>query len=282
MNTESQEVTVRGIRLHVRHEGQGPPLLLIHGFLVDHTEWDEVIDLLKRDFRCIAPDLPGAGRSDRPSREQFGYTREAFADLLAELITTLGYESAHVGGHSMGGAVALALAADYPQQVRKLVVVDPECYPFALPWKARVPLIPKLGGFVFKHLYGKRMFVDYFREQVQSRYRPLNVPKIESYYAKFDDPVTRDLAHHTLGHILDFRGMRDKIERVQAPSLVVWGAEDAMLPVAMADRLTQELRRARMVVIPRCGHAPNEETPAELAHAIRAHLQADEPATPTR
>src|SRR5690606_28965166 len=99
---------------------------------------------------------------------RYPYTREAFAETVRELLRELGLERAHVCGHSLGGAVALTLAADHPDAVDRLAVLDSAVYEFNIPLKGRIPLIPVVGPIVFKRLYGRSMFRAYFEDDVFS------------------------------------------------------------------------------------------------------------------
>ncbi|HTJ81220.1 MAG TPA: alpha/beta fold hydrolase, partial [Polyangiaceae bacterium] len=101
---EVRDVTVRGVRVRSVHAGvEGrPALLLIHGFLVTHAEWDDVIDDLADRFYVVVPDLPGFGDSEKPSPSRYAYGIEAFAEAMADLLAASGRARASVVGHSMG------------------------------------------------------------------------------------------------------------------------------------------------------------------------------------
>lgn len=109
------------ISLAYERIGRGAPLVLIHGFPLDHTIWDEVVPLLKDDFDLILPDLRGMGGSDAVDAP---YTMTDLADDIASLLDHLGLDAAFLAGHSMGGYVALAFAAAYPRRVRGLALVS--------------------------------------------------------------------------------------------------------------------------------------------------------------
>ena len=277
----SGEAVVRGVRVRYAEAGSGPPLLLVHGILVDHVEWADLVPRLADRFRCIAPDLPGFGGSDKPSPEAFPYTREAFAESLAGLLDALGLSRVHVCGHSMGGAISLTFAADFPERVERLTVVDAACYPMPLPLKGRLPLLPVVGPFVFKKLYRKPVFRDYFRTEVYNG-RPLRHPqRVDAWYRTLDTPEGREAAYAALRRsVADLESLGPKIPRIQAPSLIVWGAEDRLVPVGLGHRLVKELPHAHLELIDGVGHAPNEEAPERLAALLVRHHLGD-PASAT-
>ncbi len=114
-------VIVNGIELAYRRLGKGSPLILIHGYPLDHSIWDDVASLLENDFDLILPDLRGFGGSgtvDTP------YSMAEIAGDLAALLDFLGVEKASFAGHSMGGYVALAFAKAYPNRVNGLALVS--------------------------------------------------------------------------------------------------------------------------------------------------------------
>src|SRR4051812_10634241 len=108
---ETRDVTVRGVRIRAALAGDpaAPALLLLHGFLVNHHQFDDVIDRFAERFWVVAPDLPGFGDSEKPGPARYTYGIEAFSESIADLIAAFGMGRVHLLGHSMGGAVALTL-----------------------------------------------------------------------------------------------------------------------------------------------------------------------------
>ena len=268
-----RETSLAGLRVSRTETGSGPPLLLVHGFVVNHHEWDPILPLLAPHFRCIAVDLPGFGGSDRPRNGAFDYSWTSYAAVLAELLAALGLERAHVCGHSMGGGIAAALAANYPSVVDRLVLIDSASYPFALPLKARLPFLPGIGPILFKRLYGRSMFRDYFRNDVFNGGVSMNLARVDAYYDDFDSPEGRDAAYRALTcTVAKVDQLPPLFPKINAKTLVVWGERDRIFPVRLGERLSKEIPSARLEVIPHSGHAPNEEYPQRTADLIRAHL----------
>ena len=258
--------------MSIHEEGEGPPLLLVHGFLVNHREWLPILPYLRAHHRCIVPDLPGFGASEKRPPGGYPYTREAFAATMVALLDELGIERTHVCGHSMGGAISLVMAADHAARVDQLALIDAACYPFDVPFKGKLPLLPVIGPIVFKRLYGRRLFRDYFRNDVFSGHPGLDLAQVDSYYEAFRSREAKEAAYETLQNTVDLASLGPKIPRVQAETLVVWGDDDRIFPVGLAHRLVRELPSARLAVIGNSGHAPNEEHPRETAESILSHL----------
>lgn len=270
----SRDVTARGVRMRVVEAGMehDQPLILIHGFLVNYLEFDDIIDPLARRFHVIAPDLPGFGESEKPNPARYAYGVETFAEAVADLVAAYGLGRTSLLGHSMGGAVAITLAAHYGELVTRMALVDPLCYPFPISWKLRLPLLPVVGGVIFKQLYGRRLFRNYFNDDVFSPLAAVPHERIEQHYAYFNTPSGRESAYAVLRAMLDTRPVVARITRIQCPTLVVWGRDDRILPAAFALKLVREIRGARLELFD-TGHSPHEEKPAAFASVAREFFE---------
>ena len=269
-----RDVTARGVRTRVLEAGseRAPTLVLLHGLFASHRSFEDVIEDLGTRFHVIAPDLPGFGESEKPSPARFAYGIEAHAESVADLIAAFGVGRASVLGHAMGGAVALTLAAEHPELVQRLVLEDALAYPHAQGFKSRLPLVPVIGGIVFKQLYGRALFRSLFRDVY---YRPDFDPPMERvdwHYDAFNSPSARESAHAVMRAILDTRPVVARLSRVVAPTLVIWGRDDGLYPVASALRLAREIPGARLEIMD-AGHTPHEERPRELCALVTEFLE---------
>ena len=116
-----QFIDVHGYRRAFRTAGNGSPLLLLHGFGDSSTTWSSVLSLLSRRHLVIAPDLLGHGESDKP---RAGYSIEAYACGMRDLLSVLGVERVSVVGHSLGGGIAMQFAYQFPERCERLVLVS--------------------------------------------------------------------------------------------------------------------------------------------------------------
>jgi pimeloyl-ACP methyl ester carboxylesterase len=268
----TRDVGARGARVRFYEGGSGPPLLLVHGYLWSGTAWEDAFPFLSRGLRVIVPDLPGFGESEKPPPARYAYGYEAFTESLVDLVAALGVGRVSVCGHSMGGAVALMLAAHHPDLVEKLVLVDPIVYPSRRGTAASVATLPILGPILFKQMYGRAMFRRFFRENVYARSASLPEERIQRMFAAFNAPAAREAAYATMLATLDRRALVASIPRVSAPTLVAWGRNDRSAPVEHGRRLARELRRARFEVFD-CGHSPPEEAPEAFAEVVTGFLR---------
>jgi len=268
-------VTDDGLEITYREwpgpDGQGPPLMLVHGFLVDHRSWEDVAMRLADRHRIVALDLPGYGKSPVPGNA--APDLPLFARAVAGAIRALCPGPVDLAGHSMGGGIAIAVAARHPELVRRLVAVDALSFPFRLPFKGRLPLVPGFGRLLFRRLYGRSLFLAYFRNDVMHDRRRLNLQRVEHYYRAFDPPERRDWAFRTLPLTADPRPIAALAPRVSRPTLILWGEHDRLIPRHVAESLQAAIPGSRLEWIPDSGHAPPEEQPEETARRIAGFLE---------
>ncbi len=263
-----RDIVASGVRVRVSEHGEGSPVVLIHDVLFDHSTWDATARLLAETRHVVAPDLPGFGESEKPPAARFPYTVDAFTEAMADLYAGLGLGRAAVVGHGLGGAIALSLAARHAELVSRLVVIDTPCYATTLTLEQRAASLPLMGGLVFKQLFNRPSFRAFFRTRLLSRNAPKEaLERVDHYYELFNSPAARGSALATLRATADTRGVVAQTGRVRAPTLVLWGRHDRLVPAALGQRLSREIRGAGFELVD-AGHAPQEERPEQTARAI--------------
>ena len=271
-----RDVTASGVRVRVVEDGEGPPLVLLHGLFFDHSTWDGVLPELSDAFRVIAPDLPGFGESEKPPANRFPYGIDAFTEAVADLYAGLDLGRAAVVGHGLGGAVALTLAVNHPELVTQLVLVDAMSYPAPQDTRYRIARLPFVGSFMVKQLWGKTTFRAMYRDLMVSSHAPIDGARIDRYYESFSTPAARGSALATLRSTVDTRAVVARVRRVHTDTLIVWGRDDRMYPAGIGQRLAREIPGAGFELM-NTGHAPQEERPHELASLIRRFLRDERP-----
>lgn len=270
---EPHDLLIHGVRVRFAEAGHGPPVFLLHGFMSSSRTWHPIVPHLVDHFRLIAVDFPGFGDSEKPA--SFRYNREGFAETVCDVMAGLDVPRAHVAGHSYGGAVALVLAADHPERVDRLAVIDTLSYPYTLPFGTRAALAPVIGTLWFKHLYTRAVFRAYFRNNVYAPGARFDLAAVDAYYNAFRTADAREAAWQVLPSVRDVTSLGPKIPRVRAPTVIVWGEADPMLPLALALRLAREIPGARLETLPGIGHAPPEENPARTAEILIRHFASE-------
>ena len=207
----SRDVTARGVRMRVIEAGMDneQAVILVHGYLVSHLEFDDIIDPLARRFHVIAPDLPGFGESEKPNPARYSYGVDTFAEAIADLVAAYGLGHTSVLGHSMGGAVAITLAAHYGELVTRMTLVDPLCYQPPRDVRRRMILVPVLGGFFFRQLLGRALFRAFFRDTMLLPEATLPNERIDHYYDELNTPAARGSAGPRPSAAVAGRELRD-------------------------------------------------------------------------
>ena len=258
----SHFTNVDGCHVHFQQFGEdsNPTILLIHGFTASTYVWNTTApQLADAGFNVIAIDLIGFGYSEKP--RWFEYSIEAQARMVSRFMNRLGIGRATIVGSSYGGAVAATLALDYPERVEKLVLVDAVCNdgPKNHPLM-RLGAFPGLGEALTPFILDSKRFAA---SRMQSTLAPANHHLITQERI---DSVVRPLsaadAHHSvLASSRNWHATR--IERdanlINQPTLIIWGEEDHVVPLRDGDSLHRSILNSRFVVLPNCGHVPQEE-----------------------
>lgn len=250
-----------GVRLHYQEAGRGPSLVLLHGVGSLGRTWEPQLGDLARDWHCVAVDLRGSGASAAPPDS---ISIEALAADTAELIGALG-GPAHVCGLSMGGIVALRLAADFPEAVRSLVLADT--------WAAHPAAAASLGHRLAA--IDTSSMEDLARQRMPAVYGPGAPPALVE--RGIADMASKDRAcYRRSNQVLWATDLRAEARGVRVPTLVLVGEHDTITPPALSEELAQLLPEATLAVIPGAGHLSNQENPAAFNAAVRGFLRSVE------
>jgi pimeloyl-ACP methyl ester carboxylesterase len=238
---------IGGYEIHSREYGDGPEdLVLVHGLSGSSRWWERNIPALAERYRVFIPDLIGFGRSPRPRGRLPSI--ESLAGVLGEWIQRVGRPEAHVIGHSMGGQLAIHLAAEHPDQVTSLVLVDAAGIPR--------PLTP-------------RTVVRFAREIAPVwRWGDLSFVPVIVSDAWTAGPRTLLQA---IGHILS-DDVRPLLPRIVAPTLILWGEKDTWVPLVHGRELRDGIPHARLEILPRAAHNPMVDRPADFNRAVLRFL----------
>ena len=268
----SRFLEVDGVRVHYRDEGDGPPLLLLHGLTANLLDWQGWAERLRDRHRVIRLDLPGHGLTGPDPRQRYAWPETAA--LALAFLDHLGIRRASVAGSSYGGAIAWHLAAQAPERVDRLILLAPIGYP--MPGRPPLPirlLRHPLAGPVIARLTYRRAFLDSLRYAFGDPAR-LDDAAAERQFALFRRAGNRDALRATLrtGPVPDPRPL---LARVRAPTLLLWGTADRITPPALAHRFAADLPNARVAQVEGAGHALALEAPDASAAAALEFLRAD-------
>jgi YbgC/YbaW family acyl-CoA thioester hydrolase len=253
------------VTLAVESRGDGPALLLIHGFPLDRSMWAHQVATLAR-WRRIAPDLRGCGYSEAP---EHGYAMAAYADDLVRLLDRLRVERAVVAGHSMGGYVTFELLRRHRERVMGLILVDTRADPDTPDGRK-----------------GRDALIEVARTQGPAAVAEHLLPRLLGRSTQRTQPQVvervREMARRAPvpGIIGALTAMRDRADStphlgaIDVPTLVVVGEEDELTPPAMARQMTSAIPSAAMTTIPGAGHLAPLEAPTAVSRVIAEFLEA--------
>ena len=277
LNAPSDMIDVAGTRLHVRDSGAktAPAVIFLHGFGASLHTWEPWAAELEQELRVIRIDLPGSGLSlPDPTGD---YTDKRSLQIINALMDKLGLAHASLVGNSIGGRIAWTFAGTYPARVDRLVLVSPDG--FASP------------GFE----YGKQPHVPAMAKLMRVALpKPLLTMSLKPAYA---NPASMTDALATRYHDLMLApGSRDALlarmaqtvlidplpllKQITAPTLLVWGEQDAMIPFSNSNDYLKAIKGAKRVSFKGVGHLPHEEAPAESVMAVRDFLMMPTPDRP--
>lgn len=257
-----------GWRVRYVRAGQGPPLLLLHGFASSLYTWSEVLPELAREHDVIAFDFPGHGGTEvRP-----GLSAEDLVRATGALLDGLGVQRFDLVGHSLGGAVACVTTAQRPDQVRRLVLIDAAGFNLAPAERpAILRALSALPAGTMDLLPLRRPAIALGLRQVFHDDSRLTRERVDEYVA----PLVRPGASAALRSLMGSRdtlGVPGLVDGIRAPTLVIWGRHDRWIDVAQADRFLSAIPGSRKVVFDDCGHMPQEERPARVSELLREFL----------
>lgn len=266
---------VDGVRVRYVDVGKGPAVVLLHGFASSLDTWDQVIPVLAKTHRVIALDLKGFGWSGRPPGD---YSPLAEAQLVFALLNQRGVKQVAVVAHSWGCSIALRMALLHPERVTRLALYDAWVYEQQLPstfqWARADGLGEVLFDLFYKQLPAEKMSAAFYDQ------RYVTQDLVDRVKAALDRPGT------TAAALAAVRGQRfyavqAHYKQVDQPVLLLWGREDRVAPLSVADRLLRDLPDSHLIVYPRCGHFPMIEARAASTRDLARFLDdASEPPKP--
>jgi len=276
-DNDSKFININNLQIHYKYGGQGEPaFVLLHGFLTSTYTWRELFNDLANKGSVVAFDRPAFGLSERPLEWEGSnpYSSDAQVDITIGLMDALGLTEGVLVGNSAGGTIALLTALKYPERVKALILLDPAVYtgsgtPMWIKPLLSLPQFQRLGPLILRGVqnwgkeFGKTAWYDPSKitPQIWEEYTlPLRAKNWDRGLWEFMRANKPSDIEKNLGNI-------------QIPVLVITGENDRIVPPEQTIRLGKELPNAQTVVIPSCGHIPQEECPEAVLAAIDQFLQ---------
>jgi pimeloyl-ACP methyl ester carboxylesterase len=285
---KSQQILAGDVRCHYLEAGQGEPLVLLHGTAIDSASlsYRPSLPYLSRQHRTIALDWPGYGQSELP---RTSLTSNDYVQLLLRFLDALGLERVHLAGFSMGGAIALGLALHAPKRLATLTMISS----YGLDANLPVPLIPylalrapKLRKTVIWGLRRSRLLTRLVLRHLVLADPTLLTPElVNDVHNQLRAPeAERSFLAWLRGELRPLRlvtSYADRLNEVNTPTLLLHGRRDRVISWRKAELAQKQLPKARLVVVPSCGHWLPREAPEtfreELLEFTQTHAIQSQP-----
>lgn len=260
---QEKSVTVFGAKIRYLEAGDAakPTVILLHGLGAQAESWQLTIPALAQNYRVIAPDQVGFGKSDKPLLK---YRVATYADFLDKFMAELKIEKAHLVGNSMGGWVAALAAIKYPNRVEKIVLAD------------AAGLVP--ANVDINQIY---QLNNSTRDEIRANLKLIFAnPVLQNNEALVDQFFTQRVAAndgYTINQIIesikrkeDF--LNEKLGEIKKPTLIIWGKQDGLLPVSDATVFNKGIANSELQIFDNCGHVPQFEKAVEFNKAVLEFL----------
>jgi pimeloyl-ACP methyl ester carboxylesterase len=262
-----------GARAHVRDQGPktAPVLVLVHGSNASLFTWVPWVNRLDKDFRVVTLDMPGHGLTGAVPNGD--YSQEGMVKFTLEVADKLHLAKFAIGGNSMGGGVAARFAEEHPDRVTKLIIVDAAGMPVAsgdkVPLAFRIARTPVLNNMML-YITPRSIVTEGLNDAIIHK-EIIDDHMVDLYwnFARMEGTRAATLKRFTLPVTND---VATDIAKIKAPTLILWGEQDHLIPVAAAHKFNAAIPGSKLFIYPETGHIPMEEVPDESANAVRAFL----------
>ena len=273
-----RDTVVSGVRWRSSEAAGEPgrdPVIYVHGWLSSSATFRRILSKASAARPAIAVDLPGSGFSDRPW--PYDYTVGGQAQHLIAYLDTRGFDRFVLVGNSLGGSICEVVAAARPERVAGLVLVD-SAWPgmrISIPFRLlRTPLV----GEVEMELISRPVFALTLRHSQYARASRVTEETVDEWSTPLRVPGSRRAALAAIR--TSRRDAEGIVEKIRAPTLVLWGSGDKLIPASEGLALSSSIAGARFATIPDAGHLPQEELPEEFARAVADFLRSLPPRVP--
>jgi pimeloyl-ACP methyl ester carboxylesterase len=283
----AKKVVIHGRDVGYRFEGDGALIVLVHGMAGSRATWDRIVPALAEQFAVLALDMPGHGSSAKPIDGD--YSLGSFASVVRDLMMTLGLDRGTIVGQSLGGGVAMQFAYQFPSRCERLVLVGSGGLGRDVSPVLRALAFPGVE-FVYPVIFAS-VLRDAGRGVLGGLRRiglrpSAGVDQLWQSYESLTNPETRAAFARTLRSVVDAGGQRvsahDRLPLArEIPTLIVWGADDAIIPSRHAADAAATLPDSRIELFEGVGHFPHCEDPERFIRVLTDFIQTTEPATIT-
>lgn len=257
---EEKQILINNSEINYKIAGQGPAILILHGWGGSSDSWLEVQRLLaEKGYLVLVPDFSGFGKSPTPSEP---WSIKEYTEVILKFTEKLKLNRFFLLGHSFGGRVAIRFSSQYPEKIEKLILCNSAGIKPKPGLKTRlIFLLAKLGNALLSPKPLVRL-----KDHLQNLFY-LFLRKKD--YAKAEG-MMKEILKKVLAEDLSA-----DLPKIKTETLIVWGQIDKMVPVKYAQIFKKQIKEAKLEIIPKIGHSPHLETPVKLVNLILQFLKTD-------
>jgi len=257
---------------YVEYPAQGKNILFIHGFASSTYTWEKVAPILNTmGYHAWALDIKGFGWSDKPMDSSYDIL--TLTEEVYQWLEAMDLDEVMLVGNSLGGGIATLMALLHPEKVGRLILIDAAAYDTEYPFimkMARLPFSEAVARFFFCRWVVKQTLCEVYYHKGW-----ITDDQVEAYYSRLltDNALEAQIA---VVKFLEFARVEtyvNRIPEIRSKALIIWGEHDRWIPLSSAYRFESELKDSTLVIIPACGHMPQEEYPDLTGRLIDSFLQ---------
>ena len=245
-------------------------ILMLHGFGASAYTWRNIIKpIADEGFKVYAVDFKGAGYSDKPLQADYSIYKQS--EHILDFMKILSIEETHLIANSLGGGVALRLSMKDKKRIKSLILIDSVCYRQNFPFYIKITQNKRLVQILFSTL-PKPLLVKFVIKQVFYNSNSVSKTVIREYANQLKQKGSPNALTLTAIHMIpkNIEKFEKNISNITIPSTIIWGKEDRVIRPEMAFRLGNDIQNnSNIIILPECGHAPQEEKPEVLISHIK-------------
>ncbi len=272
-NEHSKFLEIDEMQVHYRDEGKGFPIVLVHGTGASLHTWDAWTKELTKTNRVIRMDLPAFGITGPNTNAD--YSIKSYTNFLQKFLKNFNVDKFHLAGNSLGGNIAWNYAAENPEKIEKLILVDASGLPTNKPQPAifkmaKTPVLSSLFLYVTPKIFIKKNMEEVYADDSKitdalvTRYHKMAL-RVGNRQA-FLDRANMDFK-------LGAKANLEKLKNIQTPTLLLWGAQDNWIPLNNGKRMDSIMQNSKLEVLKNSGHVPMEENPKESLLILKEFLE---------
>ena len=262
---EEKFLHVDGHRIRYIESGNSKnTLVLIHGLGASSERWSNVIPLFSDHYRVIVPDLIGFGQSDKPTAD---YTVDFFVDFLEKFIAVSEIKYPNIIGSSLGGQISAEYASLHSEEMKNLVLVSPS--------GMMKQSTPALDGYIMAAMYPNKISAKNAFELMEGSGKHVNEEIISGFVERMRLPNAKLAFMSTILGLKNAKSIKSKLESISAPTLLIWGADDPVIPIIHADGFVSSIQNCIFYKMDGCGHTPYVQDPEAFVTKVMEFLPTD-------